>query len=131
MALVAGLYGGLAALLLVALSLRVSLMRLSGGVSAGDGGDRRLARAIRLQANLTEYAPLAMLLILLLELQGAPDWALHLSGGTFLLGRLLHGAGFSREPQHMGLRKWGMVVTYAMLTGAGSACIAYALGWIG
>ncbi len=130
MIFVSGIYIGISALLLMALSLRVSLMRLKGGVSVGAGEDRRLANAIRLQANLTEYAPMAMLLILALELQGAPDWALHASGGAFLLGRVLHGVGFSRQPQQMGLRKWGMVVTYSMLAGAGAATIAYALGWI-
>ena len=130
MIFVSGIYIGISALLLMALSLRVSLMRLKGGVSVGAGEDRRLANAIRLQANLTEYAPMAMLLILALELQGAPDWALHASGGAFLLGRVLHGVGFSRQPQQIGLRKWGMVVTYSMLAGAGAATIAYALGWI-
>ena len=131
MPLLTALYTGLAALLLMALSLRVSLMRLSGGVSIGDGGDRRLANAIRLQANFTEYAPTVMLLILTLELQGAPAWMLHGFGVAFLIGRAMHGYGYTRQPPQMFLRKWGMVVTYCLLLGAGTANIAYALGWLG
>jgi len=128
---ISALYIGISALLLMGLSLRVSLMRLRSGVSIGDGDNPRLARAIRLQANFTEYAPMVMLLVLALELQGAPVWMLHGFGGAFLLGRGMHAYGYTRHPPQMFLRKWGMVVTYCLLLAAGTANIAYALGWFG
>ena len=128
---VSALYIGISALVLMGLSLRISLMRLRGNVSIGDGGDPRLASAIRLQANFTEYAPMVLLLILALELQGAPGWMLHGFGAAFLIGRGMHAVGYTRRPPQMFLRKWGMVVTYCLLLGAGTANIAYAFGWHG
>ena len=124
---ITALYAGLTALILVALSFRVSMFRLRHNVSYSDGGNNRLANAIRLQANLTEYAPMAMILLLLLELQTAPGWSIHLLGLMFLLGRLLHGVGYGRNPPIPALRKYGMVLTYAMLTTAGITTLVFAL----
>ena len=124
---ITALYVGLTALFLAALSIRVSMMRIKVRASHGDGGDKILANAIRLQGNLTEYAPIAMLLILLGELQAMPGWGVHIFGLMFLTGRVLHMIGFSSRPQNLSLRKTGMVLTYAMLTFAGIANIALAV----
>ncbi|MCP5039260.1 MAG: hypothetical protein GY945_16835 [Rhodobacteraceae bacterium] len=124
---IAALYTGLTALLLAVLSIRISLMRMRIGAAHNDGSDKRLITAIRLQGNLTEYAPMAMLLILLAELLNAPVWGLHAFGIMFLTGRLLHMIGFASRPQNLSMRQAGMVLTYSMLTFAGLTNIAYAL----
>lgn len=59
---------------LLILSWRVIQGRRSSGASLGDGGDTTLERRIRAQRNLTEYAPLFVVLIAILELQGAVRW---------------------------------------------------------
>ncbi len=74
MPLITPLYAALAAVILIVLSLRVIGARRSRRVAIGDGADEDLARRIRAHGNFTEYAPLALVLILLLELGGAPAW---------------------------------------------------------
>ena len=66
------IYAGLIAVLFVALSLRVIAARRSARVGLGDGGDKTLLRRQRVQANCAEYAPLALGLMTLAELQSAP-----------------------------------------------------------
>ncbi len=127
MTLVSALYGGILGLVLMAVSLRVSVMRIRLGISASDGSEATLARAVRLQGNFVEYAPMAVALLLMLELQGAPGWSLHMIGLLFLGGRVLHGVGFTSTPQRGGLRKWGMIATYASLLVAGAGNIVLAL----
>ncbi|TNE62273.1 MAG: hypothetical protein EP335_13320, partial [Alphaproteobacteria bacterium] len=54
-------------LLLIYLSYNVTKHRTRAKVSIGDGGDQDLLHAIRAQANLAEYAPIALILLGLLE----------------------------------------------------------------
>ncbi|HEX6957918.1 MAG TPA: MAPEG family protein [Ferrovibrio sp.] len=97
------LYAALCGILLVLLSLRVVSGRFSRRVSLGDGGHDDLRQAVRAQANFTEYVPLALILLFLLELsRQAPVWALHLLGSALLLGRVVHAWGIlssARMPQ--------------------------------
>ncbi|MFC7611818.1 MAPEG family protein [Teichococcus aestuarii] len=55
--------------------------RLAARVALGLGEDVRLLRASRAQGNFTEYAPLTLLLLLLLEAAGSGPALLHLLGG--------------------------------------------------
>lgn len=112
-------YAALLALLLFVLSVRVSLARRAAGIAIGLGEDRRLLRASRAQGNFVEYAPMTLLLILLLELQGAAPWLLHGLGSLLLAGRIAHGLGISREPEELRLRQLGMALTFtALILGA-------------
>jgi len=112
-------YAALLALLLVVLSMRVSLARRAAGIVLGLGDDRLLLRASRAQANFIEYAPMTLILILLLEMRGGPGWLLHALGSMLLAGRIAHGLGISREPEQLRLRQLGMALTFgAMLIGA-------------
>lgn len=120
------LYAALLALLLMLLSARVSLLRRATGTPFGPGEDPRLARAIRAQANFVEYAPMALLLLLLLEAQGSPPGLLHILGGAILGGRVLHALGISPEPERLILRQLGMVLTFGAL-GVGAAMLLYGL----
>ena len=97
------------ALWLIVLTLRVVRMRRSAGVAIGDNGDRALAKAIRGQANLTEQAPIALIVMGLAELQGAS--LLWLPALILVLGRLLHGLYFGWHGLHWRLRFWGMWAT--------------------
>jgi uncharacterized membrane protein YecN with MAPEG domain len=127
MFIVTPLYAGLLGLLLVALSLNASRARMAQGVSVGDGGNTLVMKAMRTQANFVEYAPMAVLLLALLEVQGAPHWALHALGAALFIGRILHAYGFGRTPQIVLLRRIGIVLTFLMLTLTALANIAYSL----
>lgn len=121
------LYGGLIGLLLVVLSARVILRRRAAKVSVGDGADADLLKRIRVQANCAEYAPIALLLLAMAELQGAPSWVVHLLGLMLIAGRLIHAYGLGSTPQIMPLRQLGMVLTFAVIALAALANIGHSL----
>lgn len=104
--LIAGFYAGLAGLLVVALAIRVMWLRNTRRVGLGTGSDPALTRAIRAHANAVEYVPLALLLLVLLALQGSPARQLHLFGIVLIVARVLHAIGLSSNPG----RSFGRVV---------------------
>lgn len=86
------LYGGLTFLLVLFLGLNVSRARGTHKASFGTMPEV-MNREIRAHGNAAEWAPLAIILLLLLELSGVSSLALHLLGGSILLGRVVHGVG--------------------------------------
>ncbi len=126
MPLITPLYAALAAVILIALSVRVIGVRRSRRVAIGDGGDDDMARRIRAQGNFAEYVPLALVLILLLELGGAPAWQLHLLGAALILGRILHAWSLTA---HSGSgRLIGMTLTFFVLAAGALGNLKAALG---
>jgi len=127
MTLISALYAGLLGLLFLVLSARVINLRRSLRVSVGDGGEKALSKAIRVQANCVEYASIGLILLFGAELQGAPTWAIHGLGVTLLLGRVLHAFGFGSTPQIVPARIWGMVLSLGMILIASISNIVRAL----
>lgn len=109
---ITGLYAALAAILIVILAVRVTLRRRAARVGIGNGGDAILAQRIRVHANASEYLPLAVLLLLILELNQTQALWLHLFGCLLIAGRLLHAFGLSRSPGTSAARVLGMVLTW-------------------
>ncbi len=109
------IYAALLAILYVVLSFKVISQRRSDKISYGDGGNTNMLKAMRTHSNFVEYAPFALLLIAMLELQGAGGLLLNLLGLTLLAGRLLHAYGFGRSPQIVILRQIGMVLTFTAI----------------
>lgn len=124
---VTSIYGGALALLFLVLSLRVIRYRRGNRISLGDHGDRALEQRMRAQGNCAEYAPIAVLLLLLAELQGAPGVALHFLGLLVLIGRLAHGYALSATPMNMRLRVIGMVSTLSMILITASGLVLHGL----
>lgn len=102
------------ALLLVLLAARVVAGRQRGRISLGDGGDARLLTAIRAHANLAEYAPLTLILLLLAEWRFGATTLLALLAGLFLVARLAHVVGLSR-PAPNPLRVFGAAGTFTVM----------------
>ena len=121
---ITGLYAAIAALLVVIFGLRVSLRRRAIKVGIGNGGDSILAQRIRVHANAVEYLPLALLLLLILELNQTQPMLLHVFGILLLLGRLLHAWGLSMSPGITPGRGFGIVFTWGTI-----AAIAVLLIW--
>ena len=69
-------------------------------------------RAIRGHGNLIEYAPLFLILMLLLELTGASETFLYICGTVFTIGRFMHGIAFSFMKKNGLLRIGGMTLTF-------------------
>ena len=109
------LYAGLLGLLLLVLSYNVSRRRVGSKVSLGDGGVPALQRAIRAQANLTEYAPLALILLAAVEAQGFSTAVIHALGVMLVVARGLHGYGLSRNAGASAPRAIGAMLTWLMI----------------
>jgi uncharacterized protein len=121
--IVTPLYAALLALWFVVLSLRVVQRRRSAKVSLGDGGDALLQRAIRGQANFAEYVPLALLLLLVIELSRFSLYLVHALGIALLLARLLHGYAMGFKAEFRFGRLWGATITFVILVIEAIVCI--------
>jgi uncharacterized protein len=97
-------------------------------VDMGDAGNRLLQRYIRAHANFAEYAPLGLVLLLLVELGGRPAWLVYLLGVMLLGGRLSHAWSFSVAELRERTRVVGMVLTASMLALAAILCLVRGLG---
>jgi uncharacterized membrane protein YecN with MAPEG domain len=87
------LYGALNALLTTLLGTAVSLGRLKQKQYVEDRPTGTMLRLVRAHGNNAEWAPLGIVLLLLLELAHGNGLALHLFGGLLLLTRLVHALG--------------------------------------
>ncbi|MEP3440639.1 MAG: MAPEG family protein [Sulfitobacter sp.] len=121
------IYAGVMALILITLSALVVRQRVIAH-KAGDLADEvALNKSMRVQANFIEYVPLALILMLCAELQGAPAAAVHAMGVTLVVARLAHAVGMSRTPQVSLLRGAGFLLTSALLVFSALAVIGHAL----
>lgn len=112
---VTGLYAALCALVLLALAGRVSWVRRAKGINLGDAGDPALQRAVRAHANAAENMPLALILLLAVELAGAAAWLLHGAGAALVVGRVLHAWGLNRSAGASFGRVAGMALTWGVM----------------
>lgn len=111
--MVSALYAVLSALLLMKFSFDVVRLRMQYRVAYGDGGFSELQSAIRIHGNAVEYIPIAIVLMLFMEMNGAETWMVHICGIVLLAGRLMHYYGF-----HHRLFRWrrsGMSATWCAL----------------
>ncbi|MEM6303484.1 MAG: MAPEG family protein [Pseudomonadota bacterium] len=109
------IYAALLGLFYIGLAVRVIRYRRGNRISLGDAEDKAMRKRLRVHGNFAEYAPLALILLLLVELQDTPALAVHALGLSLLAGRVLHAAGLGSTPQRMNLRVTGMVLTLSMI----------------
>jgi len=91
---ITALYAGLLGLLAIGLANQVLYARLRAERLPTWKPDT----VLRVQANFVENVPLALLLLLVLELQRAPASVLHTLGAALVICRVLHAWGMSRNP---------------------------------
>jgi hypothetical protein len=116
---ITALYAGLLAILAVVLGIQVGRLRLRTGVSLYDGGDKALAVAIRQHANFIENVPLALLLMMLAELNGTRVPVMHALGATLVVARILHPFGLDFDRARTPLRGIGSgLTTLVIVAGA-------------
>ncbi|WP_170409118.1 MAPEG family protein [Ruegeria arenilitoris] len=121
------IYAALLAILYVVLSAKVISQRRSDKISYGDGGNTAMLKVMRTHSNFVEYTPFALLLIAMVELQGAGGLLLNLLGLALLTGRVMHAYGFGRSPQIVILRQIGMLLTFTAILVAAIANLVLAL----
>jgi uncharacterized protein len=96
------------------LGLRVSQVRKARKVMVGDGAQPELLARGRAHANFNEYVPIALILMLLVELRvGASPW-LWAVGAALVIGRVLHPFGMDL-PAPNALRMGGIVLTWGAI----------------
>jgi len=110
---ITSIYASLAALLMVFLALKVIKGRNQHKISLGDGENKELSQLRAAHGNATEYIPISLMLLFLLEYNNGLIWLVHLGGIGILAGRLLHANGMLSS--NMKYRVLGMKVTLSTL----------------
>lgn len=108
------------AVIMFPLSLHVTMRRIAlgktmgdpAGVAFGDGDDEVLRRRIRAFGNFIEYVPICLLLLILVEYNGASSTFIWIVGVMLILGRITHALGtlYATTPAPRGI---GMLMTHA------------------
>lgn len=112
---ITALYAGLLGLLYLVLAFRVVAVRRATAIGLGDGGNALLFSRIRIHGHAAEYIPFALLLMLILEINGgSPAW-LHGLGSALVIGRLAHAQGLSQSAGTSPGRLVGNVLTWLVI----------------
>lgn len=112
---ITALYASLIGLLLVFLSFRIATNRKNKQIGIGTSGDNDLQRMIRSQANLVEYAPIALLLLFFCEIRGVDHLYIHVFGITLVVARILHAMGLSKSAGYSKSRFYGTLTTFLLI----------------
>jgi uncharacterized membrane protein YecN with MAPEG domain len=96
----------------VILSILTLRLRRKFKIGLGDGGNQQLLRAIRVHSNFAEYVPIALILIYMMESNGAPALLIHFLCISLLFGRFSHAWGVSQAVEDFKFRVFGMTATF-------------------
>jgi uncharacterized membrane protein YecN with MAPEG domain len=116
-------YAGLLGLMLVALSWRIMRMRARLEIMVGDGADRDLNVAVRMQGNFIEYVPMALMLLYFNEAVGWSPYIIHGLALILLIARVAHVHGMSRENAMGKGRRLGARMTFAVIIVSSLMCM--------
>ena len=76
--------------MLLALKDRVIVAQRHLRVDILDGDEPDIGRRMRVLGNFAEHVPMALILIGILELNGAETWIIHALGNALMVVRVLH-----------------------------------------
>ena len=74
----------------VIFTLRVGNYRRTSKINFGEGGDTELRNRMRGHGNFIENVPIALMLLLLNDLNGLSDMSLMVLGSVLLVSRIVH-----------------------------------------
>jgi uncharacterized protein len=115
---VTAIYAALLALMLLALKFRVIGARRRLKVDVLDGGERDVTRRMRVHGNFAEHVPMAVILMAIVEINGAEAWNIHGLGIILVLSRILHAHGLETIPGKSFGRAAGVLGTTAVIAAA-------------
>lgn len=121
--MITGLYAGLFALAQIILSIRIARMRWKHQVSLGDGGIDELQTAIRVHGNFVETVPMALILLALMELGGAPLWMVYGLGLAMVVSRMAHAYALLTPPGYGRWRVLGVMLTFTIYGVGSGVCL--------
>jgi len=122
--MITSVYAALLGLLFICLSVLTIRQRRKADVALGDAGHAGLQRAIRVHANFSEYVPVSLILIYLIETLYALPLLVHALGLGLLIGRLSHAYGVSQLKEDSRFRITGMVLTFTVIAVAAITLLA-------
>lgn len=125
---ITALYAGLLGIFYIGLAGSVVAGRRRARIGLGTGGDTALERAVRVHANFSEYAPLFLLLLLIVELNGAAPGLLHGAGTIFLVARIGHALGLASSSGTSAGRLWGSAASWLAILVLGWTALWQYLG---
>lgn len=96
------------------LGIRVGQVRTSEKVSVGDGGNEKVIRRMRAQANFTEYTPFVLILIALIEVAAGTSTWLWAVMAVYMLARIAHAFGMDGVAR---ARPVGIMLTLLIMAG--------------
>lgn len=112
---ITALCAGLLGFISFALASGAGFYRGKVGVSIGHGENMQLLLRMRRHGNFTEFVPLALILLGLLEMSGAAgSMAIYVLGGMLVLGRICHPLGLEIDTMKPPLRAIGALLTMLM-----------------
>jgi uncharacterized membrane protein YecN with MAPEG domain len=120
---ITGFYAAIAAIILLCLAFNVSFARVRSGVMTGDGGHADMLGPLRAHGNAVEYLPIALIVMMTLELEHGSIVLLHVIGVLLVVGRLLHAFGLLRTTGSSFGRFWGFICTVAAILLASGAVL--------
>lgn len=94
---ITALYAGLIAIYAIFLSFQAGSLRGKTGISVFHGDNMELGEKMRRHQNLTEYVPIVLILMGVLELNGASAMLLHISGIVMIVVRVAHAQGLHHD----------------------------------
>ncbi|ARP01049.1 Inner membrane protein YecN [Vibrio alginolyticus] len=111
--MITALYANILAILIIWLAVQVIKQRRLNQIAYADGGVEALQITRSAQSNATEYIPITLILMALLEFNSAyPTW-IHLTGIIFVIGRVIHAKGILKKDLKKRIR--GMQVTFLVI----------------
>ncbi len=105
------------------LGFQVGSARGKTGISIFHGDDMSLGEKIRRHGNFTENVPFVLVLLAILELNGAPAGLLHALGITLVVARIAHPLGLHADNMRHPLRATGAGLTLLVSVVAGDALV--------
>ncbi|MDE0541108.1 MAPEG family protein [Vibrio sp. VA3] len=111
--MITALYANILAILIIWLAVQVIKQRRLNQIAYADGEVEALQIARSAQSNATEYIPITLILMALLEFNSAYPTLIHLTGIIFVIGRVIHAKGILKKDLKKRIR--GMQVTFLVI----------------
>jgi len=121
------LYTGLLGLMWIWLANNVGRKRIREKVFMGDEGNIHVIRAMRGHANFVEAVPLALVILIIAALIGAPTLVIHIAGAAFCIGRFLHAYHFVQDDALGWQRIVGTILTALVIVLGSLGLIGHSL----
>jgi len=115
-------YAGILGLMFVALSMNVAINRKKLKIALGDD-NIIIKRKIRAHGNFSEYTPFFLILLYMIEKNGASPLTINMLGTLFVIARLLHAYSLLKAEKYIDgkisstpiWRMLGMVMTFGCI----------------